>query len=160
MGVLVLGILGLFLWGSQSRATLPDRDRQDRPSKSVLTVVEPLHDLGTISMAQGTVDTTFEIANPTKKDIVLESLTTSCMCTTAFIVKGDARRGPFGMPGHGGPVPKANEIIPAGGTLAINVVYDPAAHGPAGVGTIDRLVYLQDDTGNVLELEIRANVTP
>lgn len=156
-GLSILGIIGLFWWGTEDRASLPANDAS---SKSALVAEGALYDFGQISMARGNVETTFEVTNPTEKDIVLENLTTSCMCTTAFIVKEGARRGPFGMPGHGGPVAKADETIPAGSTIGIAVVYDPNAHGPAGVGAIDRLVYLQDDTGAVLELEIKANVRP
>ena len=155
--LVLLGIAGLFFWGAQNRASPPE---DTVSSKSALTAAETLYDFGTISMARGTTEKLFEITNPTDRNITLESLTTSCMCTNAYIVKGDARRGPFGMPGHGGPVPRANEVIPAGGTLAIAVVYDPNAHGPAGVGIIDRFVYLEDESGSVLELEIKANVTP
>lgn len=154
--LVVLGIVGLFFWGAQNRASLPE---ENLSSKSALVATETLHDFGIISMAQGTVAKTFDVMNSSEKDIMLESLTTSCMCTVAYIVKDGSRKGPFGMPGHG-IVPKANEVIPAGGKLAIDVVYDPAAHGPAGVGSVDRLVYLQDETGAVLELEIKANVTP
>ncbi|RJR12496.1 DUF1573 domain-containing protein [Candidatus Parcubacteria bacterium] len=152
----VLGIVGLFFWGAENRAS-PENNAS---AKSMMAAAETFHDFGTISMARGTVEKMFEIANPTDKDIVLESLTTSCMCTNAFIVKSGERRGPYGMPGHGGSVPKANELVGAGEKLTIAVVYDPAAHGPAGVGSIDRFVYLTDDTGATLELEIKANVTP
>lgn len=155
--LVVFGIIGLFVWGTQGRASLPNAHAS---AESALAAAETFFDFGTISMARGTVEKTFEIANPTDKDIVLESLTTSCMCTTAFILKDGARRGPFGMPGHGGPVPRANEVIPADGKLSIAVVYDPNAHGPAGVGPVDRFVYLVDDDGGKFELEIKANVTP
>ena len=152
----VLGIVGLFFWGAQNRAS-PENNTS---AKSMMAAAETFHDFGTISMARGTVEKMFEIANPTDRDIMLENLTTSCMCTNAFIVKSDERRGPYGMPGHGGSVPKARELVRAGEKLTIAVVYDPAAHGPAGVGSIDRFVYLEDDTGAKLELEIKANVTP
>lgn len=154
--IVLLAIGGLFYWGRANQsvsAEVPIRE-------SGLAAAETFYDFGEISMKDGLVDRMFEITNPTDKDITLERLTTSCMCTTAFIVKDGARRGPFGMPGHGGPVPRANEVIPAGGKLAIDVVYDPEAHGPAGVGEIDRFVYLVDDTGGQLSFEIKANVTP
>ena len=155
--IVLLVIGGLFFWGRVNQVA-----SSETPSgrASALAAAETFYDFGTISMARGTVDKVFEITNPTDKDITLASLTTSCMCTTAFIVNGGTRRGPFGMPGHGGPVPRANEVIPAGGKLGISVVYDPNAHGPAGIGAVDRLVYLEDETGAVLELEIKANVTP
>ena len=158
--VIVLAVL--FMWGYAGKgSTAASVQNAGGPvSTSALTSAERFHDFGTISMARGTVVKMFEIANPTNRDITLESLTTSCMCTNAFIVKSGERRGPYGMPGHGGSVPKANELVRAGEKLTIAVVYDPGAHGPAGVGSIDRFVYLEDDTGAKLELEIKANVTP
>jgi hypothetical protein len=64
------------------------------------------------------------------------------------------------MPGHGGPVGRANEIIKAGQSLNIKVVYDPNAHGPAGVGAIDRFIELTEENGGKTQLEIKAVVTP
>ena len=155
--VVLLAVGGLFFWG---RANQADSSGVSLGKESALRATETLHDFSTISMKNGNVEKTFEIMNPTDGDITLASLTTSCMCTTAFIVKDGTRRGPFGMPGHGGPVPRANEVVPAGGKLGVAVVYDPNAHGPAGVGPIDRFIYLLDDAGGELELEIKANVTP
>ncbi|MBI4094098.1 DUF1573 domain-containing protein [Candidatus Kaiserbacteria bacterium] len=156
-GAVLLVIGGLFIAGRVNQVA-----SSEIPSgrASALLATETFYDFGEISMKNGNVEKTFEITNRTAEDITLESLTTSCMCTSAYIVKDGVRRGPFGMPGHGGPVPRANEIVPAGGKLGVAVVYDPNAHGPAGVGQIDRFVYLVDDKGGELELEIKANVTP
>ena len=63
------------------------------------------------------------------------------------------------MPGMGY-VPPANETIKAGESRMIRVVYDPNAHGPAGVGRINRFVELVDSSGGTLGLEIKALVTP
>ena len=155
--IVLLAIGGLFISGRVNQASSPGAASE---VASALAAAETLYDFGTISMKNGNVEKMFEIMNPTDTDIALTSLTTSCMCTTAFIVKDGSRRGPFGMPGHGSSVPRANEVIPASGKLGVAVIFDPNAHGPAGVGTIDRFVYLEDETGGVLELEIKANVTP
>ena len=64
------------------------------------------------------------------------------------------------MVGHGGTVPKANEIIKAGESRKLRVVFDHNAHGPAGVGIINRVVTLEDNGGGILEFEIKAVVTP
>ena len=161
LGVAVLA--GLMLWGKSNQASVPPpraiQAQAGNSSASSLSATEKFYDFGTISMAKGNVSRVFRIENKTDKDINLESLTTSCMCTNAYIVKDASRRGPFGMPGHFA-VPKANEIIRSGETRDIEVVYDPAAHGPAGVGPIDRFVYLVDSDGNTLQLEIKALVTP
>ena len=93
-------------------------------------------------------------------DIFIPSIVTSCMCTKAFIIEPSGlTKGPFGMPGMGY-VPPANETIKAGESLIIRVVYDPNAHGPAGVGPINRLVILTDKFGGKLQFEIKALVTP
>lgn len=126
----------------------------------ILSAEETFYDFGTISMANGNVSKVFKVTNSTNTDIFIPSLTTSCMCTAAYLIQPDGtKKGPFGMPGMGF-VPKLNEMIEAGESVNIEVVYDPNAHGPAGVGMIDRFVYLEDINGNKLQFEIKANVTP
>ncbi|OGG54632.1 hypothetical protein A3D62_00640 [Candidatus Kaiserbacteria bacterium RIFCSPHIGHO2_02_FULL_49_11] len=154
--LLVAGVLGLLLWGGSTAS----RGGDNALVSSELVTATALYDFGRISMKDGNVRTRFSVTNPTSRDITLKSIVTSCMCTEAFIVNGDLKRGPFGMPGHGGVVPKANEIIKAGETREIEVVYDPNAHGPAGVGPIGRFIYLIEEDEKTLELQIRAVVTP
>ncbi|HEY4502999.1 MAG TPA: DUF1573 domain-containing protein [Candidatus Paceibacterota bacterium] len=128
---------------------------------AALSATETFYDFGTISMKDGKVSKIFQVINSTNEDINIPSLSTSCMCTNAYIVKSDgSKKGPFGMPGHGGAVPRANAIVEAGGSLNIEIVYDPNAHGPAGVGLIERSVYLEDESGNIIEFKIKVNVTP
>lgn len=153
--VLTLLILaGIFIAGEGA-----SNQNNQNASISQLQASEKLYDFGTISMAKGNVEKIFKVTNPTDKDIEVKTVTTSCMCTSAYIVKGDSAKGPFGMPGMGY-VPPANEIIKARDSIDIKVVYDPNAHGPAGVGFIDRFVYLADANGGKIQLEIKATVKP
>ena len=117
------------------------------------------YDFGTISMKDGLVSHIFKVKNSSDKDIVVKKVSTSCMCTSAYIESVGGEKGPFGMEGMGY-VPSANEVIKTGESRDIKVVYDPNAHGPAGVGTIDRLIYLTDASGSTFQLEIKAEVTP
>ena len=162
IGVLIIGgLIGLMWWGRNNQTATPAAaGTSTSNTESALIASEMQYDFGTISMAKGNVEKVFTVTNPTGKDILLSRLVTSCMCTTAYIVGPTGQKGPFGMPGHGGSVPPANEIIEAGTSVGIKVVYDPNAHGPAGVGTIDRAITLTDSEGAVLELTIRATVTP
>ncbi len=151
--------LGLLWIGGKSQATFPSGSEIANKGGNLI-VSEALYDFGNISMADGLVRTRFIIQNTTNNDILVEGITTSCMCTSAYIIEPEGRkRGPYGMPGHYA-VPKANEIIKAKENMTLEVVYDPNAHGPAGVGWIDRFVFLESDSGEVLQLEITANVTP
>jgi len=125
-----------------------------------LTASETFYDFGSIQMKNGNVNRMFDITNNTSEDILIERVTTSCMCTVAYIIDGENKKGPFGMPGHGGPVPKPNYTIKAGETIQIEAVFDPNAHGPAGVGLIERVVRLEYTNGKIIDLTFKAIVTP
>jgi hypothetical protein len=147
---------GLFWWGKENQIKT---NSKDLGIKSQLEASETFYDFGTISMANGKVYKKFKLTNGTDKDINVESITTSCMCTNAYVIDGDKKKGPFGMEGMGY-VPKADYLIKAGGTGEIEVEFDPNAHGPAGVGPIDRIVTARDENGGTIKFEIKANVTP
>jgi len=155
--LVLAGLFSLMWWGKPTQTSAP---QSEAIGKSILTTTEKIYDFGTISMTKGQVNKTFRVVNPTNKDLELESIVTSCMCTTAYLESVNGEKGPFGMPGHGGPVAKVNEVIRAGESRDIKVVYDPNAHGPAGIGSVDRFVYLTEASGGTLELEIKAVVTP
>src|SRR3989344_5755546 len=70
-----------------------------------LTASEKNYDFGTISMAEGTVTHKFTVKNTSESTVQLTKMYTSCMCTTATLIKGENKFGPMGMPGHGGSVP-------------------------------------------------------
>lgn len=116
-------------------------------------------DLGTLSMAKGTASRSFTIRNTGAGPVTITKLYTSCMCTTATLALGDRQIGPFGMPGHG-IVPSFKEIIGAGEQGTVTIIFDPAAHGPAGVGNIARTVVLENDAGQPLEFNFTARVIP
>src|SRR3989338_7549483 len=160
--IIILAIAGLLWWGrSAQKTSLINPNSNSSLSTNALQALETSHDFGRISMAQGLVEKTFEINNPTDQEITLERVTTSCMCTVAYVeTTGDKEKGPFGMVGHGGLVPRVNEIIKPGESRKVRVVFDPNAHGPAGIGLINRVVTLEDSLGRVLEFQIKAVVTP
>jgi hypothetical protein len=161
--VLVLIVL-LFAWGRAGTNATP-ASVQGAPgaasaAQSALVVDNTVYDFGTISMKDGLVYAEFAVKNPTVDDLMVAAVFTSCMCTTAFIVESDGGlKGPFGMSGMGY-IPPANEVIKPGESRIVRVVYDPNAHGPAGVGRINRFVTLTDKEGGTLPLEIKALVTP
>lgn len=154
--LVVVGIIGLIVWGKSAQ----NRVEADTGAISNLDFSEKLYDFGTISMKDGLVTKDFTVTNNTDKDIVIPSLVTSCMCTKAYFVKPDgSTKGPFGMPSMGF-VPPLNETIKVGESRIVRAVYDPNAHGPAGVGLIDRFLILTDAAGGKAQLEIKAMVTP
>jgi hypothetical protein len=164
ISIVLVVFFGLFIWGDSGKrsttASVQGASGTVSAAKSALVAPETFYDFGTISMKDGNVTKEFTVMNSTATNITVSTVLTSCMCTSAFIVEPDgSSKGPFKMPGMGY-VPPANELIKAGESRVIRVVYDPNAHGPAGVGRIDRFITLTDADGGTLQLQIKALVTP
>ena len=157
--LVLIGLFGLMWWARPAQTSVSTPPATSATSGS-LTTLEKFYDFGTISMADGNVEKLFTITNSSNQEVKLEGMSTSCMCTTAYLESPTGEKGPFGMPGHGGGATRANEIIKASESRVVRVVYDPNAHGPAGIGPVDRFIYLTEASGETLELEIKAIVTP
>lgn len=155
-GIIVLLFLAL-VWASRPAA--PSGNAAVDGSPGILAVDERFYDFGTISMAKGKVARTFRLRNTGSAPVTIRRMSTSCMCTTATLVVGDRRRGPYGMPGHGY-IPRIDQEIAGGADASVDVTFDPAAHGPAGVGPIQRVVRIETVDGPEFQLEIKAVVKP
>ena len=151
----ILLIGGAFLLSSSGTGGTPTAE--GAPSKLVAT--ESSYDFGTVSMAKGKVTKQFMVKNSTSNPITVQKVYTSCMCTTATLVVDGNRVGPFGMPGHGFSSNIKQTVAP-GEEVSIEAVFDPAAHGPAGVGTISRIITVEEKSGGQIDLAFSATVTP
>lgn len=139
---------------SKKQISLP----QKTPSRQ-LQADSQLFDFGTISMKSGDVSHRFRIKNSSGSAVVITKLYTSCMCTKATITVNNRKQGPFGMPGHGGSVPEIQESLAASSEATIDVVFDPAAHGSAGVGNVNRTISIESGS-TIFNLNVIALVTP
>ena len=156
--IFIVGLVGILAW--LGAINMGNTDRSSTPSgPAVLAAAEKVFDFGTISMAAGPVKHEFAIKNTAENKSVITKIYTSCMCTEASLRTMEGISGPFGMPGHGS-VPRVNKKLESGEEAVVEVVFDPAAHGPAGIGAVERAVYLENDSGAPLELIIKATVTP
>jgi len=117
------------------------------------------YDFGTVSMAKGIVKHQFKIKNTSGETVTINKIYTSCMCTTAALAVGDRQFGPYGMPGHEA-ASRIDQAINPNEEAIVEVVFDPAAHGPAGVGRIQRTVTIENNAGQPVELLFAAVVTP
>lgn len=160
--VLVAALVGagIVWWGTKAGSSKTDVSLL---SASAFSVEESTYDFGTISMKDGVVSRDFLLQNTGPDPIFISKAYTSCMCTTALLFNKDGRRlGTFGMPGHGGASSFARVTVPAGETVTVRAVFDPAAHGPSGVGLSERGVYLETNSKEQPKVEIsfRAQVAP
>lgn len=153
---LLLVVAGLFFL-AKSDAPTP---RVSTNGASVLAATEDFFDFGTINMRDGKVSRIFSVMNEGEEPVIVQSVYTSCMCTEAYVTDAAGKRhGPFGMPGHTSP--RTNVIVGAGETALVEAVFDPAAHGPSGVGLAERSIYLETNSAEKprVELKFKAVVT-
>lgn len=156
----VVVVVGLLIWGN----TRPLRSTQSAAistgsTQAMLGDPIPQYDFGSISMLKGNVEHEFEIKNTTGADLKITRAETSCMCTKAVLRLPDGKElGPFSMPGHGFN-PSVNAIVRPDETFIVRAIFDPAAHGPSGIGNIERVVILSTDKGSI-EVPFKAQVTP
>lgn len=97
-------------------------------------------DWGKIKYGGGIVETKFTLKNTTSDILKISKIETSCMCTQASMKLGDKESPFFSMPGHGGPNPGWQADFQPGQEAVITAKFDPAAHGPEGVGKVDRVI--------------------
>lgn len=157
VGITIAAFSGIIWIATPAAKSTAETDLSGEVSKAIVAQ-ETNFDFGTISMAKGKVTHQFNFKNTSAEQVEITTMYTSCMCTTATLIIDGVRKGPFGMPGHGF-LPKLSELVPAGEEIGIEVVFDPAAHGPAGVGPIARAVKIETTSG-VAEVDFSAVVTP
>lgn len=124
-----------------------------------IEIPEKTFDFGRISMTEGNVSHSFTIKNTGNEPVTINKMYTSCMCTTAVLKMNGKTFGPYGMPGHGF-IPKINQEFGSGEEAIVEVTFDPAAHGPAGLGLIQRAIILENNTGELFQLSFTADVMP
>jgi hypothetical protein len=155
--VIVFGILNSRT--ALTQGTPAPAARATAAAAPALASLRPVYDFGSISMAAGTVRHTYAVSNTGSAPVTIVGVQTSCMCTGATVVTRNDRIGPFGMAGHGR-MPTIRETVAPGAMIQVEVTFDPAAHGPAGVGRTERVVTLETDRGAPLELGLTAMVRP
>jgi hypothetical protein len=155
VGISVLLLVGLAFLSKGSSAEEPVISG---PAQGIEASPE-FYELGNVPINGGLVVKEYEIKNTTDREVNLKKIVTSCMCTkAAFEVAGQKTKF-FGMEGMGDRNPGVNVKIGPGQSGKVEVRFDPAAHGPQGVGPIDRSVYLTfSDPAGVKELKFKGVV--
>ncbi len=162
--IAVVFLLGGLFWlgsvtSSRKPATPIDVAGAKSESKGPLLADVSSFDFGSISMAKGNVSNMVKVKNIGSAPITVNKIYTSCMCTSASVTMMGKKYGTFGMPGHGGS-PSINLMMRPNEEMEVNVTFDPNAHGPAGVGTIERQIFVENSAGDPIVINFKAVVTP
>jgi len=134
IGVIVIGF-GVYWTTSQ-----PEPLRASEATTPVLEVKPATFDLGSVSVQQGEVFTTFVLRNAGRGELVLEDMDTSCGCTEAAVVINEEEGPRFNMRMHGNPQNWSVRLAP-GQEAELRVYYNPNTH-PELRGPVTREVYL------------------
>lgn len=131
---------------------------ESMPTESSLRADREDHEFGRILIDGGKVETLFTIVNESLDEVRLLSVATSCGCTEAVAEFADGSTvGSFELP-IDGQENHAGRKVGVGESFKVRVVFDPAAHGPNGVGELMREIILATQGGGETRLTITANV--
>lgn len=153
LGIALVAVLTL---GNRESGASAD---QIAGATGVLSAEREFYDFGRISMRDGEVTYRYAVRNDSGAPALVDRIFTSCMCTEALLLVDGERLGPFGMQGHGYS-PRISRVIQPGQSAVVEAVFDPNAHGPAGIGRNDRAVSVLMGGQRVLQLQFTAYVTP
>jgi len=148
VAVIILLIPGVYL---ASTINSPAEVQINSEAKAVID--ESTYNWGEIEINGGNVEKVFEITNAGNDSLILSNVETSCMCTTAQLILAGKDSPIFGMHSKSGYVFE----VPSGKTAKLKIVFDPAFHGPSGVGSISRQIRV--DTNDPLNPQLNFMLT-
>lgn len=139
MIVATIFILGVVVYAASKTGATPQVTENSEVS---MFVDANNYDWGTIDYNGGIVSKNFLIKNTSDTTLQLYDVKTSCMCTTAQLKTSEITSRKFGM--HD----KTTDVIEVkpGETADLLVEFDPAFHGPSGVGPITRTITMNTNS--------------
>ena len=144
--LLIIGVAYGFAKVSQKQVVVPSAGAQ--------AVVENASvDWGQIQYNGGKVKATYRITNNGTDTLKLFGATTSCACTSGTITVNGQVSPSFGM--HA-PLATIIEVSP-GKDAIIEGLFDPAFHGPGGIGPISRTITIQTNDPSHPTLNLQAS---
>lgn len=118
-------------------------------------VTEKNYDWGNIPYGRGNVSKTFTIKNSGTDILKLINVKTSCTCTKAQVVINGSSSPYFSMHNTSSWVGE----VPVGGEAKLTVIFDPAFHGPTGVGPMTRLISVETNDAQNKTIEFNLSGT-
>ncbi len=148
-GVVVISVF-LVVIGVYASTKISTPAAVDAKKEGVIVKTETKQfDFGTVKIDSGEIVATYQIKNEGSDTLKLFNISTSCMCTYAQLFNGTETSPRFGM---GKPSSYVMDVAP-GQTAELKAVFDPAFHGPNGVGDISRKIIVSTNDAKNGRLE-------
>lgn len=156
LGIVLLTIISLVVVVFFATRSGGARAEIEADTQVETIVTENKYDWGTIDIKGGIATKSFPIKNSGSSALKLFNVKTSCMCTTAQLKTSEVTSKKFQMHENSSDV---IEVKP-GETAELIVEFDPAFHGPSGVGPITRIITMStnDIKNPTLTFNLAANV--
>lgn len=129
------------------KSTAPAQVASSQDAKAVVS--KKTYDWGTIPYSGGVATAEFPINNEGTGVLKLTNVKTSCACTKAQITIDGAQSPFFSMHSVSSWVGE----VPSGKEAKLTVIFDPAFHGPSGVGPMTRIISMETNDQNNKKLE-------
>lgn len=116
------------------------------------------YDFGDVKAGSSAVSTVMEVGNVGKGSLIINSMDSSCGCTSASMIV-DGQEGPrFSMSSHGTNPRDWSVTLKPGETAQLKVYYDPSVHRDSR-GPVTRYITLftNDPINNLMKVRIEAN---
>ncbi len=157
--ILATTMLGFGAFQKDAVGQEPQSPLSASPAPAAVLTAQPAgFAFGRVPIAGGNVTTRFVVTNVADRPVRLERVYTSCNCTTASLEFSDGGAGgPFGMPGHELPTEYDRTVQP-GESFEVQVYFNPAAHGPRGIGSVTRSIVLAPANDPPLEFVFTVTV--
>lgn len=151
--LLILGGAIWFLSRSSSSTTIA------KVQGAKIEIQETTFDFKDIPYGGGNVSHKFKIKNVGDKELQIANMATSCMCTTVSLKTSSGESPKFGMKGHAPSSSWVGKLAP-GEEAEVVAEFDPTAHGPSGVGPMERFISFEtsDPDHPYVELSFKGNV--
>ncbi|MCH8329162.1 MAG: DUF1573 domain-containing protein [Nanoarchaeota archaeon] len=151
VSILIIILVGIGYFFIQSKTPAYTQDPRGPP---LMKIMPTSYNFGDVSVAKGTVSTTMNIINEGKGNLVIRNMKSSCMCTTATIIKDGVESPVFGM--HSGPA-SWSQIIGPDETAQLKIYYDPTAHRELR-GPVTRVITIYSNDPVNSQTKVRINV--
>ncbi|MBI4079521.1 MAG: DUF1573 domain-containing protein [Candidatus Levybacteria bacterium] len=135
------------------KSTTPAQVASSQEAKAVIN--KKTYDWGTIPYDGGLVKADFAIKNEGNGALQLTNIKTSCACTKAQVAIDGTQSPFFSMHSVSSWV---GEVL-SGKQATLTVIFDPAFHGPSGVGSMTRLISIETNDQENRKLEFTLNGT-
>ena len=145
LGIITFAILGMGVW----LLSRPVGVAVEKSDQAKAEITEKTYDWGEIKINGGNAEKSFMIKNTGIGPLKLLDISTSCMCTTAQVI----------IDGKSSPLFKMHQKsawtgeVQPGKEAELKVIFDPAFHGPSGVGAMTRQIEVATNDKNNPKLE-------